>query len=141
MPRGQKRSADQQAFGGPEWDKLQNDLRRLGPEIRNQFNREMRNVLARVARDAAKRAPVRSGKLRRGITTTVTQEQASVISKAPHARIVELGGRHPLWGNRSHWYPQKARPHMRPAFDAAQPVIDEAAQEAVKRAALAAGWR
>lgn len=38
--------------------------------------------------------------------------------RVQYAKVFEFGGRHPLFGNRDHWYPQAKRPYLIPARDA-----------------------
>lgn len=68
----------------------------------------------------ATKLSVRFGKNGPGVSI-VTSGQ-----RAPHAALYENNGRpgsfrHPLYGNRSHWYSQPARPYLGPAMDVEGP--------------------
>lgn len=67
-------------------------------------------------------------------------------SRAPHAPYYENGGRpgrfrHPLFGDRSHWYSQRARPFLGPAMDAKAGDAVAAIGDAVDRALFNARFR
>ncbi len=58
----------------------------------------------------------------------VSESQAQIITDggaAPNAAPFEFGERHPLFGDRDHWYKQPTRPYMNQA--ATGPAVDEAA--------------
>jgi hypothetical protein len=64
-------------------------------------------------------------------------------TKVPYGPLYEgLGGRssfrHPLLGNRDHWYTQETRPFLQPAVDARRDEIVQRAEEAVEKAIRAA---
>lgn len=91
------------------------DLKKFEPEVSKGFRRRIKTVVEKVAKDARSRAPKRSGKLAKMIRPSVTNKGATLQSKAPHAKIMEFGGRHPVYGNRNNWVFQPARPHIFPA--------------------------
>jgi|SRR3954471_20639169 hypothetical protein len=94
------------------------DLRKFEPEVSKGFRRRIKGVVEKVAVDARRRAPKKTGKLSKGIRPSVTNKGASLLSKAPHAKIFEFGGRHPVFGNRNNWVFQPAKPHIFPAVRA-----------------------
>jgi phage gpG-like protein len=106
------------------------DLKKFEPSVSKQFRFRIRKVVKTVADDAKGRAPRLSGKLAKGISPSVTNTGARLVSKAPHARIHEFGGRHPVFGHTDRWVYQPARPHIFPAV--------RAGREEVNREALAA---
>lgn len=66
--------------------------------------------------------------------------------RAPHASVYEGDGRpgrfrHPLFGNRSHWYSQRRRPFQGPAMDAEAPHAVAAIADAVDQAFWNARFR
>lgn len=68
------------------------------------------------------------------------------VRRAPHAPHYENEGRpgffeHPLFGNRSHWYRQRARPYLGPAMDAGAPHAVAQIADAVDRALWDANFR
>ncbi len=68
------------------------------------------------------------------------------VKKAPHARPYEHGGspgtfRAPLFGNRDHWYPHKARPFLYPAVVQRASGVERDIAEVVDRVTRVAGFR
>lgn len=66
--------------------------------------------------------------------------------RAPHAKYYENRGRpgtfrHPLFGDRRHWYSQRARPFLGPAFDAKEDDAVRQVNDAVDRVTRDAGFR
>lgn len=117
------------------------DLRKLSPELANEVRRRFRKAARTVALDARAKAPRQSGRLARGIQPRVDSKgNAAIISKAPHARTVEFGGRHPLWGDRDRWVAQKAQPHIRPAVDENRDWFVREAEHAIHVVAQKAGY-
>ena len=51
------------------------------------------------------------------ISVEVAGNVATISADAPPARPNELALRHPLFGNRDHWYGPNDRPFLRPAAD------------------------
>ena len=94
------------------------DLKKFEPAVSKEFRGRLKTVVAEVAKDAQRRAPKKSGKLAKGIRPSVTNKGANLLSKAPHAKILEFGGRHPVFGHRDRWVFQPARPHIFPAVRA-----------------------
>jgi phage gpG-like protein len=94
------------------------DLKKFEPAVSKGFRRRIKGVVEKVAQDARSRAPKRSGKLAKMIRPSVTNKGASLLSKAPHAKLFEFGGRHPVYGHRDRWVFQPARPHIFPAVRA-----------------------
>lgn len=131
MPRGQGR-------GGGDGVSVQidglndflRDLRKFEPAVSKEFRTRVKNAVAVIAKDAQRRAPRKSGGLAKKIVPSVTNKGAALLSKAKHARIHEFGGRHPVFGHRTNFVFQPARPHIFPAV--------EAGREEVQRESLAA---
>ena len=116
MPRGANRASG----GGVKVEieginEFLRDLKKFEPEVSKGFRKHIRGVVEKVAVDARRRAPKKSGKLAKGIRPSVTNKGASLLSKAPHAKIFEFGGRHPVFGHRDRWVYQPAKPHIFPA--------------------------
>ncbi|MGH3834192.1 MAG: HK97 gp10 family phage protein [Pseudonocardiaceae bacterium] len=117
------------------------DLKRFEPAVSKQFRTRLRKAVEVVAKDAQRRAPKKSGKLAKGIGPSVTNTGARLLSKAPHARIQEFGGRHPVFGNRENWVFQPARPHIFPAVDAGREEVNTEALAALDDAIKGIGFR
>jgi HK97 gp10 family phage protein len=73
-----------------------------------QFGRNIADVAALAEREAKARAPVRTGKLRNGITGRHEDTTAILENGVEYAPHVEFGTRH-----------TRAQPHMRPGMEAA----------------------
>ena len=126
------------------WAEFARDLRRLAPEARKEMLRELRLVAKKVATEAATLAPTRTGRLRRAIRVSQRSGSPAVVvvhDQAPHARTVHYGRRHPLFGNREHWYANPAVPFLQRAADANRPEALDAVETALDRALDRAGWR
>ena len=97
---------------------------------------------AGIIADAARElAGAWSAKIPPSITVEVHGNTATISADAPNARPAELRLRHPLFGNREHWYGPPGSPFLAPAADAlADPAL---ARYAVKidRWARAAGFK
>lgn len=119
---------------------LLRDLKRYEPEVNKSFRKRLKNAVDKVAKDAARRAPRKSGGLAKKIRPSVTGKGVAVISKAEHARITEFGGRHPVFGNRENWVFQPARPHVFPAVEAGRKEVETEALAALDEAARTIGF-
>ena len=130
------------------WRNLQRSLKQVAPEIQKQLRKEMRGIAGNVAASAKSHASW-SSRIPGAIGITVTTTSIGVKAnrrKAPHARSYEgiLGGgsfRHPLWGNREHWFTEQTRPFLAPAVQENKREFFQAAGAAVEDAARAVGWR
>lgn len=93
-----------------EW---RNAVVRVFEQWEGQFPENAAKLAALAEREAKSRAPVRTGRLRNGITGRVetTKESTAAVleNEVPYAAFVEFGTRH-----------NRAQPHMRPGFAAAQ---------------------
>lgn len=98
-------------------------LRRIDPEVDKALRKGLRDA-ANVVRDEGKRrAPVRSGALRRSIRSRVRAREVSVGSKADHASVVHEGKRHPLFGDRDRWYENPRVPFLDDAVAEKRPQV------------------
>ena len=71
-----------------------------------------------IADDARARAAVWSETIPPSITVDVTGKLATITASAPVARPAELRLRHPLFGDRRHWYGPPGTKFLAPAADA-----------------------
>jgi len=105
-------------------------VRQASPAVARGFKAELRkggNMVAMAARVGSSW----SSRIPGSIKVRTSGFSVSVIAggaNAPHAAPYEHDGvpgsfRHPVFGNREVWVPQKARPFLRPAFEAEQPAI------------------
>ena len=81
------------------------------------------------------------------IKATATGTFAGIRVSAKRSRLAVIeerakgSFRHPLFGNREHWYSQTARPSVKPVVHAARPAAEAAMRVAVREAAREAGFR
>lgn len=124
-------------------------------EIPREFRRELRAALTKagrpVLREAKRRASYSSripGALRLSVILTGKSPSVAITAnkeRAPHARPLENLGepgtfRHPVFGNRSNWVSQRARPFMAPAITTHADESAEAVADAVDKASRKHGF-
>jgi len=146
--------ADAAVVGGIDpvsFRRLQKDLKRLEPEVRKAFNREMKTLAGGIATDAKRNASW-STRIPSSIRVSATSTRVGVRAKrtlAPHARPYEGFGRgdsrrssfrHKVFGNPGVWVSEPTRPFMAPAARAHQKEFEKDAKVAVTKAARSAGW-
>jgi hypothetical protein len=73
---------------------------------------------AGVIRDAARVLAEWSPRVQESISLRIDGRVATISASAPPARPAELRLRHPLFGDRSHWYGPPGHPFLAPAADA-----------------------
>lgn len=124
-------------------------------QIPRDLRRQMRPVLQRAGRDMLRQAQINASWSSRipGATRLSVRfsrdpgvDVRTDVRKAPHAPYYENEGRpgvfrHPLFGNRSYWYSQRARPFLGPAFDAHADSTVAQMNDAVERVTRDAGFR
>lgn len=104
-----------------EMFKLVRELKQIDPNLAAELRHKFRESARNVANDARRRAPVKTGALRKSIKPVITSRgQAGVKVSDESARINEFGGRHPFFGNTDIWFAQKAHPYINPAVAAYQ---------------------
>lgn len=130
-----------------EWKRFLRDLRQLAPEVKKELTRELKGLLGPLSSTAKQNAGW-SSRIPGAIGKTVTGSKVGLrvsSGKAPHARPFEgLAGatfRHPVFGNRSAWVSQQARPFLLPALEAHRDEFIEKAGDAVDSAAREVGWK
>lgn len=121
---------------------LQRALKRFAPGVHKSFRKRLREIAKVVAADARGRASW-SHRIPGAIQPFVTMKAAGVrvrAAKAQHGPLYEGGDqqratfRHPLFGDRSHWYTQRTRPFLHPAVEARARFIHAEAVKAVEEA-------
>lgn len=120
---------------------FQRDLKKFEPAVAKALRARLKKAVDDVAQDARRRAPRRSGRLVKGIKASVTNKGAALVSKSPHARISEFGGRHPVYGNRDVWVAHPARPHIYPAVRAGRATVNREALAALDTAIKESGFQ
>ncbi len=126
----------------PEMRKFFRQLKGISPDLAKAARRQFRAEAKKVSDDARRRAPRKTGKLARGISPRVSSSgAASIVAKAPHSRMHEFGGRHPVFGNRNVWVYQAARPYVLPAVEAGRESFFKAADAALAEAVRKAGFQ
>jgi hypothetical protein len=126
------------------------DLRAIPREVRRDVGPAIRKAAAPVLTQARSNASW-SHRIPAATTLKVLygQKRSGVIlstsaKRAPHARPYEglLGRtfRHPLFGDREHWYTQAARPFDWPAVQANREAVGRAVAEVVDDAARRHGF-
>lgn len=98
----------------------------------------LRQAADEVAKGIRERASMFSKKIPPSVRVSQGDNTSAVVfTDAPNARPIELGLRHPLFGNRDYWYPSKHVKFMEEgadasagkAADAIAKVIDDWAEE------------
>ena len=120
---------------------LQRALRRFDPELARAFRARLRDIAKVVAGEAKGRAGW-SRRIPAAIRPFVESRGAGVLvsaKRAPHGPLYEdvrhRGSfRHPLFGNRRHWYSQRTRPFLQPAVEAKRGFIRREAEAAIEEA-------
>lgn len=74
---------------------------------------------AAIVADKAREMAGWSQKIPPSISVSVSGRVATITADAPNARPAELRLRHPLFGDRDHWYGPPGAPFLAPAADAA----------------------
>lgn len=82
-----------------------------------------------------------SRKIPPSIGVTVSGNVATISADAPNARPAELRIRHPLFGDREHWYGPPGHPFLAPAADAKADAALAKYANKIDRWAHAAGYR
>jgi plasmid stabilization system protein ParE len=114
-------------------------LHAFGPAVDRAFQKRLKDVGRRVAEEARQRAGwsrkippgIQYGSSRDGVMVQYVAS-APAIGRLSETRDVWT---HPLFGNRRHMYPQRGRPFLGPAVDAAEEAIEREAEEAIDEAA------
>lgn len=122
---------------------LQRALHKFAPDVHKSFRKRLREIARAVAADAKGRASW-SHRIPGAIQPFVTMKAVGVrvrAAKAAHGPLYEGGDsgrrasfRHPLFGDRRHWYTQRTRPFLHPAVEARQRFIHAEAIKAVEEA-------
>lgn len=124
-----------------ELQSLFRKLRRTAPETAKEIRRRFRAAAKPALATARAKQSKRSGELRRKTRIVTTSGVVAIRSSARHGRVSEFGGRHPLFGDREHWYPHVAVPAIRQAVDAHKAEFTRQANAALYTELRKAGFR
>jgi HK97 gp10 family phage protein len=119
---------------------LLRDLKKFDPELAKEVRKRFKAAANPILNAARRRQPKDTGELRRRTKVRFARGRTEIRSSAPHARISEFGGRHPLWG-RDQWVAHPAQPAIFPAVDAGRKDFIREAEIAVTAAARKAGFQ
>lgn len=137
---------------------MSDEIRRLIRDldgIPRDLRRQLRPGLRTAGRMVADQAKVNAswstripGAIRVSVRFSGTPGVSVIVDKrkAPHGRPHEHGGRpgtfrHPLFGDRSRWYSQRARPFLAPAAEAKSRAAAREIHRVVDRVTRDAGFR
>jgi hypothetical protein len=123
-------------------------LRVESPELEKEFHLELAaagEIVAVKARQNAQSFPRQYGATTRIARSIRVKRRLTTVKvfaggdEAPEAAPIEHGGlggmfRHPLFGDKDHWYPQQAYPFLTPAADSSLPEVEAAVMVAVDSA-------
>lgn len=138
--------------GRGEVAELVADLGKVPPSLSKVLRPKLKQAAEPIKRNAQSRASWSTripGAIR--IKTSLAGRNAGIAlrvdaAKAPHGRAYENLGdrgtfRHPVFGNRSVWVEQQARPYLFPAVQKGRPEVVKAAGEAVDVVSRLHGFR
>lgn len=107
--------------------RLQVSLRAASRDVRREWRNGLKSVGETVANDARALAEPHSKKVAASIhVRTSGRAGVAIVAGGPQLPIAALmeghgvpgSWRHPLFGNREHWYEQQRHPFMFPAYEA-----------------------
>lgn len=125
-----------------DWPEARKAIRKASPEIAKAMNKAIRTEAKKIQAEARRGFAEYSTRIGRAVGVSVSAKRVSLKlsgKKAPHGPINEFGGRHPVFGNRSVWVTQEARPRLKPAVDRNRPKVRAAIEAEVRKAGKRAG--
>lgn len=118
---------------------LLREIKKLGPETRKRLQRKLRESVNKTAAKIRTKQPKDSGELRRKTRAGARAGRAEIRARAEYSRIVERGGKHPVFGetDKAKWVYQEPQPAIFPTvvedqsqyFKDANRAIEEALRE------------
>ncbi len=111
---------------------LARDMKRAAPLMYKEIHHGLKDIGEIVAVEARHNASYAQEKIANSIKVRTSLFTVSVIAKGTLAELEERGSakpgpqwwRHPLFGDRYHWYPQRGRPYLYPALKSKAELID-----------------
>lgn len=119
---------------------LRADLKRVDATLPRELNKQLKRSAEPVRALAAARAPHRSGALARSIKIRTSGSKLFLSSKLPYAKTVHFGGRHPLFGNKDHWFSNPRRPFLQEAINARADSVERDLADTVEDLMRSAGF-
>lgn len=121
---------------------LRRDLKVIDRKLPSELNRRLKKrVEVSVLPDARRIATVKRGSIAKTLKVGTRGSSVVIQSRHPGARTVHYGGRHPLFGNREHWYSQKPRPFITQALAGKTRQIEAELFDVVEDVMTKAGFR
>jgi len=109
---------------------LARDMKRAAPLMYKEIHHGLKDIGGIVADEARKNAAY-SEKIAKSIKVRARGFTVSVVASGRLAELEEMGKkgtpgrwRHPLFGDRLHWYDQQSRPYLYPALKSKAELID-----------------
>jgi len=109
---------------------LARDMKRAAPLMYKEIHHGLKDIGGIVADEARKNAAY-SEKIAKSIKVRAGGFTVSVVASGRLAELEEMGKkgtpgrwRHPLFGDRLHWYDQQSRPFLYPALKSKAELID-----------------
>ena len=109
---------------------LARDMKRVAPLMYKEIHHGLKDIGGIVADEARKNAAY-SEKIAKSIKVRARGFTVSVVASGRLAELEEMGRkgtpgrwRHPLFGDRLHWYDQQSRPFLYPALKSKAELID-----------------
>lgn len=127
-----------------DWEAANKLLRKAAPAVRKQMMKAVREGVKRHVVPDAKRNSSWSGRIPKSIGVSVTAREVKVKTRpntAPHAGIMEFGGRHPVFGNRAVWVNQTARPFLGPAVNENRDTVAKLVAKETENAMRSVGFK
>lgn len=126
-----------------DWEAANKLLRKAAPKVRKQMMKAVKDGVKQSVVPGAQRNASWSSRIPKSIGVSVTAREVKVRTrpaKAPHAGIMEFGGRHPVFGNRAVWVNQPARPFLGPAVEQHKGTITKLVAKETDKAMKSAGF-
>jgi len=109
---------------------LARDMKRVAPLMYKEIHHGLKDIGGIVADEARKNAAY-SEKIAKSIKVRARGFTVSVVASGRLAELEEMGRkgtpgrwRHPLFGDRLHWYDQQSRPFLYPALKSKAELVD-----------------
>lgn len=119
---------------------LRADLKRVDATLPRELNQRLKKSAEPVRALASSKAPKRTGRLAGSIKVRTRGSRVYLSSSLPYAKVVHFGMRHPLFGMKTSWYSNPARPFLRDAVAAKAGDIQRDVADTVEDLMRSAGF-